>query len=83
MKRYKNPIVTVSENRKLIFNDYGDRMLIEPATRGSYGFSQIKDLPVRPAAKHRAPQPPPPPKPPTARELLRQRLGLDTIAKPK
>ena len=83
MKRYKKPIVTISENRKLIFNDYGDRMLIEPAPRGSYGYSQIKDLPVRPAAKHPAPQLPPAPKPPTARDILRQNLGLDSIGKPK
>ena len=88
MKRRKEPIVTISENRKHVFTDYGDHVHIAPAPRGSYGYSQIKDLPVNPATiRSRVPStpptPPPPPPKPSARDILRQSLGLDTIGQPK
>jgi hypothetical protein len=45
----KKPIETL---RKHIYTDYGDRMVISQAPRGSYGESQINKLPVRHRPNH-------------------------------
>ncbi|MEO5924825.1 MAG: hypothetical protein ABIR70_13465 [Bryobacteraceae bacterium] len=74
------PIVTVSHDRKLIFTTYGNKTTIERAPHGSaYAAYQTANLPVRPAPKRPQLAPPPAPRQPTARQSLRQSLGLDTI----
>jgi len=79
--RRKNPITTVSADRKLVYTDYGDKMLVSPAPRGAYGTYQTSKLPVRPSPPPTPSQVAPVPKPPTARQLLRKNLGLDSIGK--
>lgn len=79
--KQKYPIESVSANRKLLFTEYKDRVVVSPVPRGSYGNSQIAHLPVRPDPKPWPREAPPTsPKTPTARQILRQSLGLDSIA---